>query len=119
MAASKQAKKKPNHLERIVTFEIVTPSPLPVGQQVFISGNIDMLGNWEPDGFPLNRQDDDTWYGYTVIEPDIPVEFKVTRGSWRTEECDESGAIRKENHKLPNSGNAAFKHRVIRWLDRT
>ena len=107
-----------NRMDRMVTFEIVTPSPLPIGQQVFISGNIDMLGQWEPDGFPLTRQDDNIWQGYAVIEADIPVEFKVTRGSWHTEECDETGEIRKKNHTLDDSGNISFKHSVIDWLDR-
>ena len=37
---------------RQVTFEVVTKTPLPVGEQVFVTGNQDSLGNWAPDGLP-------------------------------------------------------------------
>ena len=78
----KSSKRSPD--ERMITFEITTSHPLPVGQQVFIAGNLDMLGNWQADGFPLTRLDDNVWTGYTVIAEGLPVEFKITRGTWAT-----------------------------------
>lgn len=117
MAGTKKSD-TPSHLDRMVTFEVKTTKPLPVGQQVFISGNISALGSWQPDGFPLTRLNDNVWSGYAVIEPVIPVEFKVTRGTWHTEECDADGKIREENHTLDDEGSITFKHTVIRWLDR-
>jgi len=115
-----QTKKKSSSrlTERTVTFEITTFRPLPVGQQVFISGNVHALGNWQPDGFPLTRLDDNLWSGYTVIGIDTPVEFKITRGTWASEEAESPKKVRKENLTLPADGNVTFKHIVNGWLDR-
>lgn len=103
---------------RMVTFEITTTTPLPVGQQVFISGNIDMLGAWRPDGFPLTRLDDNVWAGYAMIAAGLPVEFKITRGTWSSEEADEQGVAISGNKKIPPTGPVSFKHTVLRWIDR-
>ena len=48
--------------ERAVVFEVTTHKPLPVGQQIFIAGNQPMIGAWKPDGFPLTRMDDNTFW---------------------------------------------------------
>jgi Starch binding domain len=115
-----QTKKKPSSriAERTVTFAITTLRPLPVGQQVFIAGNINALGNWNPDGFPLTRLDDNVWSGYAVIGLNTPVEFKITRGTWTSEEAESPGKARKENLTLPADGNVSFKHTVNGWIDR-
>jgi hypothetical protein len=117
---AQQTKKKTSTRlpERTVTFEITTLRPLPVGQQVFISGNIDVLGNWQPDGFPLTRLDDNLWSGYAVIRNNTPVEFKITRGTWTSEEADSPGVARRDNLTLPPDGNVSFKHIVNGWIDR-
>ncbi|HMO49513.1 MAG TPA: CBM20 domain-containing protein [Kiritimatiellia bacterium] len=104
--------------ERMVTFEITTAHPLPVGQQVFIAGNLEMFGAWRPDGFPLTRLDDNLWSGYAVIAEGAAVEFKITRGSWSTEEADADGAPRREHHSLGAKGPVAFRYTVTRWIDR-
>lgn len=103
---------------RMVTFEITTLRPLPVGQQIFIAGNITALGNWEPDGFPLTRLDDNLWSGYLVTESEGTLEFKITRGAWRSEEADRPGVARAQNHVLPAGGNTTFRHIVNSWVDR-
>lgn len=113
-----QSKKKTSRNDRTVTFEITTFRPLPVGQQVFISGNIDVLGQWQADGFPLTRLDDNLWSGYAVIPANTPVEFKITRGTWTSEEAEKPGVTRTENLSLPGSGNVSFKHIVNGWIDR-
>ncbi len=104
--------------ERMITFEILTTKPLPVGQQVFISGSLDMFGAWQPDGFPLTRLDDNAWTGYTVISEGLSAEFKITRGTWGSEEADENGVAIPKNYNLAASGTVSFKHKVARWVDR-
>lgn len=101
----------------MVSFEITTAYPLPVGQQVFISGNIDMLGNWEADGLPLTRMDDNVWTSRVPMPGGVDLEFKITKGSWSTEEIDEKGRPLKNNHVLPRGEAASFKHTVLRWKD--
>ncbi len=116
--ADKPGKKSSRINERMVTFEITTLRPLPVGQQVFISGDTDALGHWRADGFPLTRLDDNLWSGYMLAREDQPIEFKITRGGWHNEEADKPGAAREDNHKLPAGGNITFRHIVNSWIDR-
>ena len=66
---------------RAITFEIITPIPLPVGEQVFISGNQPELRAWKPDGFPLTRENDNRWTGTVVMASREAVAYKITRGS--------------------------------------
>ena len=117
MAESK--KKSSRHdAERTVTFEVATTRPLPVGQQVFISGTVDILGHWLPDGFPLTRLDDNIWSGYVVIANNVDIEFKITRGTWSSEEAESGNQPRSANLTVAKSGNVSFKHTVSGWIDR-
>jgi len=76
-----------------VKFEINTAAPLPVGEQVFIAGSPEELGRWKPDGLPLSRVSDDLWAGAAACAAGEPLEFKITRGSWETEETGPDGRV--------------------------
>lgn len=102
---------------RRVTITVITDGPLPVGEQVFISGNQAELGCWRPDGLPLTRVGDNQWSGTVDLPAVEPVEFKITRGSWRTEEVW-SQAAALPNRVLPPGGDAALEFFVRRWKDR-
>ena len=82
---------------RQITFEVITKTPLPVGEQVFVTGNHDLIGNWEPDGFPLTRTDDNVWSGSAVFPAGQTIEYKITRGSWKSEETGEDGTVPAAN----------------------
>jgi len=101
---------------RQITFEITTRTPLPVGEQVFITGNHELLGDWSPDGMPLTRVDDNVWSGTAVIPADSTVEYKITRGSWQTEEVLEDGNT-PPNAVIKPDGNRLISHQVARWKD--
>ena len=53
---------------RQVTFEITTKTPLPVGEQVFVTGNHDSLGNWAAVGAFASE----TVGGTSARNPSIP-----------------------------------------------
>ncbi|MFH0880657.1 MAG: alpha/beta hydrolase-fold protein [Lentisphaerota bacterium] len=100
---------------RRIMFEIFTTSPLPVGEQVFITGSSENLGRWRPDGFPLTRMDDNMWSGVSHAGLDETVEFKITRGSWDSEETLPDGRVPSNHMVFP--GQAGFSHRVYNWKD--
>ncbi|HMP72182.1 MAG TPA: carbohydrate-binding module family 20 domain-containing protein [Kiritimatiellia bacterium] len=112
-----RAKKTSVVKERLVTFEVMTRLPLPVGQQVFVSGNLDMLGNWAPDGFPLTRMDDNLWSGHAFLPAHEPVAFKITRGTWASEEVSPDGEALPENIFIPAGSNTTFRRTVFGWKD--
>lgn len=47
---------------------------------VFITGNQDVIANWDPSGIKMNKIDDNK---YAIdLNVQLPVEFKFTQGSW-------------------------------------
>ena len=110
------AKTTTRQKDRTIVFVVRTPRPLPVGEQVFVSGDQPMLGSWRPDGLPLTRMDDETWTASARLPAGVDVLYKITRGGWGTEEVAADGAI------LPNSVVAAasparVERTVARWRD--
>ena len=97
------AEKKSRGKSRRVTFEVRTAQALPVGEQIFVTGNQETLGKWRPDGYPLTRMADLTWQGTVVVPPDEIVEYKVTRGSWDTEEVTATGIIPSDSKIKPGA----------------
>ena len=102
---------------RLITFEITTRSPLPVGEQVFIAGNQNSLGNWAPDGLPLTRTDDNVWTGSALVPVDQNVEYKITRGSWDTEEILEDSSVPAINRTILANQDRQVHHEVAGWKD--
>lgn len=109
------ATRKSRSSEKTVLFEITTTRPLPIGQQVFISGNQPMLGDWKADGLPLTRMDDNTWAATAIIDPKIPLEFKITRGTWETEAVGDGGVI--PTNTIVEAGKSRIVATVPHWRD--
>jgi len=103
---------------RFVKFEISTTTPLPVGEQVFVCGSHEELGLWKPDGLPLTRVSDDLWAGSALCAPSEPLEFKITRGSWETEETEADGVVPANQRLEPGAADGVVLHTVARWKDR-
>ena len=74
-----------------LTFEVSIP-PDPDRQHVVVVGTDRALGNWQPErGLVLERGADGKFRGAADLPGGI-VEFKVTRGSWETEETSRDGS---------------------------
>lgn len=101
---------------RRITFRIITMHPLPIGEQVFITGNVDALGNWDLTGFALSRAEDLVWSGDVMAPADKMIEYKITRGSWDTEEVRQDGTA-PDNHVLPAGSDTIEERTVHHWLD--
>ncbi|HDL77780.1 MAG TPA: hypothetical protein ENG36_03325 [Lentisphaerae bacterium] len=101
---------------RRIYFEIITPTPLPTGEQVFISGSDPTLGNWKPDGLPLTRVEDRVWKAEAVLPADHSVEYKITRGSWDSEEVLPDGTV-PSNYRISAGGDRIVRHTVLAWRD--
>jgi enterochelin esterase-like enzyme len=73
-----------------LNFEITIP-PDPARQHVVITGSDRALGDWQPDkGLVLQRFADGKFRGGCDV-PHGLIEFKITRGSWQTEETYAEG----------------------------
>lgn len=99
-----------------ITFRVVTADPLPVGEQVFLSGSLAEFGNWRADGLPLTRVDDRVWSATVDVEKGLLLEFKITRGSWQTEAWDEP-VPQPPNLRLMVKDDREVECQVGRWKD--
>jgi len=107
---------KTRKTQRTVLFDIRTAKPLPVGQQIFVSGNQKMLGHWRPDALPLTRMGENAWSGQAILSVAETVEYKLTRGSWDTEAVEADGTI-PGNFVLKSGGDTTVRHSVAAWRD--
>jgi hypothetical protein len=113
---TRRSKPAPRAAHRRLTFTVVTARPLPLGEQVFVSGNVPALGDWAPDGLPLSRTDENVWTGAAEVPRGLRIEFKITRGSWETEEAGKRPGP-PPNHRAPPRDEAAVRLHVKRWRD--
>jgi len=102
---------------RLISFRITTMHPLPVGEQVFVTGNVDALGTWNPASFALARAEDLVWTGEILAPAQVAIEYKITRGSWDTVDVLEDGSL-PDNHVIPPGGDTTVEHQVHHWSDR-
>ncbi len=69
---------------------------LPAESQIYITGNLSELGEWQAKGLELYRRPDKTWEATLDLPEGTNIQFKLTRGSWETEMVDVHG------FELPN-----------------
>ncbi len=115
-----------------VRFEVSVPRHFLGESRFFIAGNLPALGKWEPDRAALEREG--SIFTKTIVIPEAtPMEFKITRGKWKSPEIASKGAevpnrtaqcqrdctlkIEVENFRLPtfhavpvSATNSVFYH---------
>jgi hypothetical protein len=65
-----------------VTFRVHVPESTPDGATVYIPGNIDLLGPWNPGKQPMVDQGGGIWEVTLQILDGTSLEYKYTRGTW-------------------------------------
>jgi glycosidase len=65
-----------------VTFRVRVPASTPDGATVYIPGNIDLLGPWNPGKQPMVDQGGGIWEVTLQILDGTALEYKYTRGTW-------------------------------------
>jgi glycosidase len=65
-----------------VTFRVRVPASTPAADTVYIPGNIDLLGPWNPGKQPMVDQGGGIWEVTLSILDGTALEYKYTRGTW-------------------------------------
>lgn len=98
-----------------LTFVASIPAD-PTRNHVVIVGTDPALGNWQPErGLVLERGEDGRFYGAADL-PHGLVEFKVTRGTWDTEETYRDGTLGL-NYKYLVAHDLDISLEVEHWRD--
>lgn len=96
--------------QQLTTIKVSVPNKT---DEVYIVGNQDALGNWQPNQVKMEKTSD---YERTItLELNYPAEFKFTKGSWESEGIVGS-LLDNLNLKIETSNdNSSFK--VKTWTD--
>ncbi len=95
---------------------VQTAITLGIGEQVFLTGEADELGRWAPDAIPMTRVEDDRWEMILSLRNSTASEFKVTRGTWETEQVSAAGLV-LGNHMLIPKDQGTLTIQVEGWKD--
>jgi predicted alpha/beta superfamily hydrolase len=100
-----------------ITFILIVPDSLATNDTLYIAGSVKQLGNWQPDAVPLVQVDKNTYQLKASFPLNSNIEYKFTRGSWRTEEALSNGTI-PGNKYLTVTQNQTVTHHIQNWCDR-
>ena len=96
--------------QELTTIKILVPKKI---DEVFIVGNQEKLGNWQPDKIKMERISD--FEREITLNLTFPVEFRFTRGNWDNE------AIIKDYQYGTNiilkKNNPDLKYKILHWKD--
>jgi len=103
---------------RFVRIVVHVPNDTPSGECVFLSGAGTELGQWEASGKPLRQTSAGTWEVDVRIQPNEPLEFKVTRGTWDKVERHDDGSDTGNHYVEPALlTDGPVHHTVQRWSE--
>lgn len=89
---------------------------LPQGSKIYITGNDEQLGNWQPDVVELIRTKEGKWTKKFSFERGKKLEFKFTRGSWETEALNDDGSV-PPNYIFEVLNDTTIKIKINLWAD--
>ena len=100
----------------LVTFKVTVPDDTPADADVYIAGNIDALGPWDPGKVELGKIGDRLYAISLVLEPGTTLKYKFTRGSWETvEKGPDFEELR--DRELVVAGDTTVRIDVANWRD--
>lgn len=100
-----------------ILLKIKLKAKIPQGERLYITGNIPLLGNWQPDKKPLEISEDETYALQLNAQPGSIVECKLTRGNWKTQAITDRKQIPPENIVIKANRNKTVNITVYDWLD--
>jgi hypothetical protein len=69
-----------------VTFRVLAPPGTPPDATLFLPGNIDLLGPWDPGKQAMTYRGDGIWETTITVLDGTDIQYKYTRGTWETVE---------------------------------
>ena len=99
-----------------VQFVITVPEDTPSTDTIYLSGNVELLGNWNGRGLALSKRGAREHVGSISVARGTKLEYKVTRGSWDTVE-KEAGGAELANRTLTVDHDVIERITVAAWRD--
>ncbi len=84
--------------------------------KIYIAGNNESLGNWNPGIIRLDKINDTTWTKSFEFNKGTQLEFKFTRGDWNKEALDKNGFV-PQNHLVYVKNDTTLYYEIKKWKD--
>lgn len=98
-----------------ITFEVFTKD-LNADEAVYITGNDNLLGNWQPEVVSLDEIVKSKWVKNFSFPRGKKLEFKFTRGSWIKEAVNDDGTI-PSNYSFIVWSDTTISLKINLWAD--
>lgn len=103
--------------EKEITFSVtIAESLMKADEKIYIAGNVKQLGNWQADGVPMKKISTSRWELTLTFPPGERLEYKFTRGSWRSEEVMADGLVPGNKYLIVRK-NQIVEHTIDNWKD--
>ncbi len=99
-----------------ITWVVKVPDGTPASSQLFMAGNVEALGPWQPNAYALQRVDPSHFRGSLQLPIGTRLEYKFTRGSWASGEKSLEGA-EIANRTLNVTGDQEIAVTVAAWAN--
>ena len=107
----------PPHATPLCTVKFVAVVRHPAEHQaVYLTGNSDRLGNWNPSAIPMKQVSDSEWAVTLPSPKDEDILYKVTAGSWWSQALDKNESV-YDNFTLKVKRDTAVYVVVFDWLN--
>ncbi|NTW26032.1 MAG: esterase [Lentimicrobium sp.] len=93
-----------------ITVKVSVPDK---SDEVYITGNQESLGNWDPSAKKLNKISD--FEREITLKVKFPIEFKFTKGSWETEGFTNQTTNNGENILINKHETNVVNLKIIGW----
>ena len=101
-----------------VQFIVAVPPETPENQTIYITGNSPLLGEWKADGLKAKEIGPNLFLAESKFPAGTNLEFKVTRGSFKTVEKASDGLeVRNRKFIVPSKKTASIKINVAKLAD--
>ena len=99
-----------------VLIKVISPT-LEDTSKVFISGNTEEFGNWNPGAVLLDNVGNKTWAKKFRISKGVRLEYKFTKGSWATEALGNDSSV-PQNYVLIANSDTTIDVTIVNWRDK-
>jgi len=101
--------------EKVVDIVVIADN-VPEGSSIYITGNDDQLGSWQPDSVGLIQTEKGKWSKSFSFTKGKKLEFKFTRGSWENEALNDDGST-PVNYTIDVSTDTSVTYNIKLWAD--
>ena len=99
-----------------ITFEVISPS-LDDSVKIYIAGNVQELGGWNPGKVMLDNKGTKRWSKTIEFVKGTRLEYKFTKGSWNNEALGSDSSL-PQNTVLIVVNDTTLQKTIFNWRDK-